>query len=531
MGSAEIAMQRTPQVIRTCLCLSTFCMLIAAVCPAAQSPNAIQRVQQLLQAGNTSAAQTLLTEALRETPDNGGLYDLQGVIEAQQGDFASAEASFRKAIELSPHLQGAYLNLGHLYQEQTRADPRAREKALSVYAELLRFAPDNTEANYQSALLLMKKGLYTASLRCLSRLPAEAQERSQTLSLLCGNNAGLGQVDKAEQAADQMLQNADLAEEDVTTILPILASRNDATLASKLVEGLESRHLATFASWRSLGLLEKDAGRLEAARKALETSAQLQPNSVPTLIDLARVADDQKDYAGALGYLAHARDLEPNNASIHFFWGIVCIKQNLAEEAYNSLKKATALDPNNAYYNYAMGVVTMERTNASEAIPYLQIYCQLKPNDVRGRLALGVAYYNSLENEDAEKVISPIANNPLVHAGANYYLGRIANREGRYSEALQHLRVALRARPDYADAFAEMGLMYFKQKDYPKAKEVLEKALKLNPRNYAANLNLTMLYQRTKDQKAAAQMKRFEQLKADRALQEREFSRTIEVRP
>jgi len=91
--------------------------------------------------------------------------------------------------------------------------------------------------------------------------------------------------------------------------------------------------------------------------------------------------------------------------------------------------------------------------------------------------------------------------------------------------------VALGARPDYADAYAEIGLIYFKQIDYPKAKEALQKALKLNPRNYAANLNLTMLYQRTKDPKAAEQMKRFEQLKADRALLEREFSRTIEVRP
>jgi len=506
-------------------------MSIATVYPAAQSPDSIQKIQQLLQAGDTAAAQGLLTAALRESPGNGGLYNLQGIIKAQQGDFVSAEGSFRKAIQLAPHLDGAYLNLGHLYQEHMPEDKRAGEKAVAVYAQLLLFAPNNTEANYQSAVLLMERKLYEASLRHITSLPTEAQKRAQALSVVCGDYAGLGQAEKAEQAANQMLQSADLAEADVTSILPILASRTGGTLAFNLVQGLESRHLAAFASWRTLGLLEKDAGRLEGARKALEAAAQLQPNSVPTLIDLARVADDQKDYAGALGYLAHARDLDPNNASIHFFWGIVCIKQNLAEEAYVALKKATALDPNNAYYNYAMGVVTMERTKASEAIPYLQKYCELKPRDVRGRLVLGVAYYNSLEDENAEKVISPVANNPQILAGANYYLGRIANRQGRYTEALQRLKVALGARPDYADAYAEIGLIYFKQKDYPKAKEALQKALELNPRNYAANLNLTMLYQRTKDPKAAEQMKRFEQLKADRALLEREFSRTIEVRP
>jgi hypothetical protein len=44
------------------------------------------------------------------------------------------------------------------------------------------------------------------------------------------------------------------------------------------------------------------------------------------------VAHDQKDYTGTWGYLAHARELQPNNASIHFFWGIVCIEQDLVVE-------------------------------------------------------------------------------------------------------------------------------------------------------------------------------------------------------
>jgi len=498
---------------------------------AAQSPETIQKIQQLLQQGDSVTAQSLLSQALKESPHNGGLYNLQGVIKAQEGDFASAEANFRKALELAPRSEGAYLNLGRLYQERIPKDPRARDKALGVYAGLLRFAPDNLEANYESAVLLMQKGLYAPSLQRLAKLPAEAQEHSQALSVRCGDYAGLAQGDRAEQAADRMLRSADLVEADVISILPIVASRKDTSLAFKLVQGLESRHLDSFNSWRNLGLLYKGAGRLEDARKALEAAAQLQPESVPALLDLARVANDQKDYTGTLGYLAHARALQPNNASIHFFWGIVCIEQELAGEAYESLKKAVALDPNNAYYNYAMGVVTMQRTDASEAIPYLNKYCELKPQDARGRLALGVAYFNSREDEQAEKVITSVADNPQTAAGANYYLGKIANRQGKYSAALQHLKLALQARPNYADAYAELGVIYLKQKEYPQAEEALEKALKLNPNNYTANLNLTILYQRTKNPKAEEQTKRFGMLKEERTQREKEFLRTIEVRP
>jgi len=513
------------------LALFALWMSGASLCPAAQSPDTAQRIQQLLQAGDTTTAQALLSQALRESPRRGGLYNLQGILKAQEGDFASAEANFHKAMELSPHLEGPYLNLGRLYQERIPKDPTAREKALSVYAELLRFTPDHLEANYQSAVLLMQKGAYTPSLRHLARLPTEAQNHSQALSVQCGDYAGLGQADKADRAADQLLHSAELAAADVTSILPILASPKDASLAIKLLQGLVARQLASFDSLRSLGLLYKSAGRLAEARQTLEAAAQLQPNSVPNLLDLGRVAYDQKDYTGTLGYLAHARDLAPNNASIHFFWGMVCIDQNLAEEAYQALKRAVALNPGNAYYNYALGIVTMQREDASESIPYLKKYCELKPHDPRGRLALGAAYFNSRDDESAEKVLSTLAHDPKTLAGANFYLGRIANRQGRYPEALRYLELALQARPDYADAYAELGLIHLKQREYASAQEALQKALKLNPDSYAANLNLMILYQRTKNPRAEEQTKRFEQVKEERARQAREFMRTIEVRP
>jgi tetratricopeptide (TPR) repeat protein len=501
---------------------------------AATSPDTIQKIQQLLQHGDSVAAQSLLSQALKESPANGELYNLQGVISAQEGHFASAEANFRKALVLAPRSEGAYLNLGRLYQERIPKDPRAGDKALEVYAAVLQFDPDNLEVNYQSAVLLMQKGLYAESLRRLARLPAEAQEHSQALSVRCGDYSGLADDNRAEQAADRVLRSADLVEADVTAILPIVAPRKDTSLAFRLVQGLQSRHLDSFNSWRRLGLLYKGAGRLDDARRALEAAAQLQPESVPTLLDLARVANDQQNYKGALSYLAPARKLQPNNASIHFFWGIVCVEQNLVVEAYQALKKAVALDPNNAYYNYAMGAVTMEVptdvADAGEAIPYLKKYCELKPHEAGGWLALGAAYFNNRQDKQADKVISAVANNPQTAAAANYYLGRIANRQGNYSVALQHLKLALKARPNYADAYTELGIIYLKQKEYPQAEEALQMALKLDPDDYHANLNLSILYYRTKNPREEEQAKRVAQLAKDKAQRNKEFRRTIEVR-
>jgi len=315
------------------------------------------------------------------------------------------------------------------------------------------------------------------------------------------------------------------------SLLPLLARNKNTPLAVKLLEGLRQRGLTDAISLTRLGLLYEEQGRLDDARKTLDQAAQLPPNSVSLLLDLAQVADDQKDYTGALGYLAHAREIEPQNASIHFFWGMVCVQMNLAEEAYQALKKAVSLDPNNAYYNYAMGAVAMQREMAGEAVPYFQKYCQLKPHDPRGRLGLGAAYFASHDMENAEKVILTVANDPETAVGAHYYLGRIANQEGNYPEAVAQLEMALKSHPNYADAYAEMGLVLLKQKDYAGARNDLQKALEIDPDNYTANLNLMILYQRTKDPKADEQAKRFEQVRQQRAQRAKEFLRTIQVRP
>jgi len=76
-----------------------------------------------------------------------------------------------------------------------------------------------------------------------------------------------------------------------------------------------------------------------------------------------------------------------------------------------------------------------------------------------------------------------------------------------------------------------MGLVHLKQKNYQQAQQELQKALALNPDNYPANLNLLILYQRTKDPKAEEQSKRFDQVRQERAQRVKDFLRTIEVRP
>jgi tetratricopeptide (TPR) repeat protein len=492
----------------------------------------LEQIQRLIQKGDLAGAQNELNELLKSTPRDPNVWNMRGVVQAQQGNYRAAESSFQKAIALAPGFSGAYTNLGHLYQENVKKDPEAVKKGVATYERLLKFEPGNSEANYQCAFLLMRLGSFQASLDHLSRVPGEDQDRPQALAVRCADYGGLKRQPEADAAAERLLKSPELQEADVTTILPPLMARHQQALALRLLDGLAERGLTSPNSLLQLAALYQSAGNLDRARATLESVAQLQRSvSVPLLLELAHVAYKQGDREGTLGYLAHARDLDPNNAAVHFFFGIVCAEMNLTEDAYRSLKKATALNPNNPYYNYAVGAVIMGRKDVHEAYPYFKKYCQEKPNDPRGRLALGAAYFYGFDLELARKELARVAAYPQTTATAFYFLGRIANRQGNFSEAKSELLKALQIKPHYADAYAELGLLDLKQKEYPAAYEALRKAIEINPDSYTANLNLMILFQRTYDPRAEAQAKRFDDISKQRNERQKEFLRTVEVSP
>jgi len=491
----------------------------------------ILRIQQSIEARDLDQARRRLREAAREYPADGGIDNLLGIVEAQQGNYMAAEKSFRQAISREPKFTGAYLNLGRLYQENAAADPGAPVKALGVYAVVLDYDPGNAEANYQSATILLRRGQFEESLAHISRLSTENQQSAQTLSIRCADYAGLGNAQHTDRAAQQLMATADFSELDAQQALLglIPGKRDDLTVA--LLESLQNRQQLSAALLQKLGSAYARLHRLEEARTALEKSFSEGNPTVGLLLELTRIARQQKDYQGALGYLAHARDLDPGNAVVHYYFGIVCVDLNLIAEAWDSFERAVKLQPENADFNYAMGAASSFRRDPAEAIPYFQKYLELKPGDPRGKLAMGATLFRAKDYPAALPWLKQSAQIPETATKAHYYLGAIALDEGRLPEALPELQETLKDKPDYPDALAELGRYYLMQKEYRQAEDYIERALKIEPDHYKANFYLLTLYTRTKDARREAQAKRFAELEKLLAEKTQEFLRMVEARP
>src|ERR1700744_607008 len=97
---------------------------LLAVCFAiptvhAQNPDTIytQRVlaiQQQIESGDLDGARAAIASAAKQYPADGGLDNLLGVVEVQQGHSSAARQAFLAAVRHDPRLVGAYLNLSRI---------------------------------------------------------------------------------------------------------------------------------------------------------------------------------------------------------------------------------------------------------------------------------------------------------------------------------------------------------------------------------------------------------------------------------
>ena len=174
-------------------------------------------------------------------PTDSGFANLRGVVAAEENDFATAESSFNQAIRLAPTFAPAYLNLGRLYQERSGLDAEASRKALDIYERVLKFDAKNPEANYQSAVLLMRAGQYQDSLAKLSHLPREIQNHAQQLSIACADYAALGDRTHADQASAELLKSPDFSEADADEITSSLVTAKRDDLIVAFLEKLQTR--------------------------------------------------------------------------------------------------------------------------------------------------------------------------------------------------------------------------------------------------------------------------------------------------
>src|ERR1700748_1585256 len=104
-------------VCRETVWCAALCLPILPAIAQRQSPaytESVVAIQKQMQSGDLDGARAAIAQALKKYPADGGLENLLGVIEVQEGHVDAARRDFLSAVRHDPHLAGAYLNLARI---------------------------------------------------------------------------------------------------------------------------------------------------------------------------------------------------------------------------------------------------------------------------------------------------------------------------------------------------------------------------------------------------------------------------------
>ena len=140
------------------------------------------------------------------------------------------------------------------------------------------------------------------------------------------------------------------------------------------------------------------------------------------------------------------------------------------------------------------GAQLLARKKPERAVDVMRQALELEPSRLEGRLNLGAALFMSGRHEEAVSHFRYVLAFDPQNTMALLNLAASLDALGRLGESVETLRLLVERRPTWRDAHYNLGVGFYKLKEYPAAEAALLAELKLNPEHELARELLNTIY-------------------------------------
>ena len=360
---------------------------------------------------------------------------------AAERDWAKAQGHLRRAVERDPHSVDAHLELAEVLLQE--ANLHAAQMQLDHAAAL---APSSAAVLARSGELLVLAGKQAEG---LSRIDQALQrDRSEALDALGlpvndrinGNSAGAALLAMCRKAA----------------------------------ENLDAMQTPTPAGEVALAALYARSGDIDAAEQAYKrlTPAPPIPRSTASAFAQAKDALHEHHYDVAEAALLRWLAIHPRDFSARY--ELVVARRQISKE---QIARLLAVAPDSYHVHQLLGQLYVDREEDDKALTEYLAVAAARPNLPDVHFWLGHLYW---KHGDADHSLVELTRQLELdpgHPEANGELGAVLVAEDRIEEAIPHLELAIRSKPDLWPAYSQLGHAYATQKNYARAEEMLRRGL------------------------------------------------------
>lgn len=381
--------------------LTLLLILLSAPFVGAQSSSVQARLEKaatLIRDKQIVEAEQQITSILKTAPNDAAALNLLGTVRAQQGRLNEAELLLTRAAKIDPAFVAVHMNLAFLYLLKNVPEKTIAELKLVVNLE-----PDNIEANYKLARLLLSAGKIDDAIGVIEKLKTSAPAAAAFLTLLGDAYLKKGNPDKAEENYLLVLATQKDNADAILGLAKVAQGRGD--MKATLSYLAQARELAVNSpeSLYKVGVAGLGLGVFDDARLDLEQAVKLKPDEPAFLIALGAAWLKKSDLFAAERIFRRALEVQPANAQAQMYIGYVLYKQKKFSEAKGYLEKTIRGDSKDPEALYYLGVIVQEENDDEQAITLLEKAIQLSPSLAKAHVALGASYLKLKDYPRAQK--------------------------------------------------------------------------------------------------------------------------------
>lgn len=456
--------------------------------------------------------------ALKLKPGSSRLTYLLGLNLFSGGHAGAAVAPLRESIDIAPNVLQPHVILASALEKLQRDG-----EATSEWQTALKIDPHSALARDGVARALLREGKPLEVILLLgtspveenlvadlaqayiglkrfedaSKLLAEAHSKYPDSIRLANTLTQVEFLQHHYQAAEKAAQES--AEEHpndletqklyLQTMVPAGSLEKARALAPKLLAQAPHDFVLLYLS----GVLEYDAGDLRAAHAHLEEAVAIDPLAAAPHYSLGQVLAQLNDQKAAKEQLEKALELGANQPEIHLEFGKTLRALGEQQAAAEQLK----IYQQELRARQSRGMVVSKIAQADKALEagdppkaagLYRESLELTPDDaqLQYKLAVALDQMGDVSGESAalERAVQIKPDLAVVHN----QLGFLASKRGDLATAEKHFRDAVRAAPEFAEAWLNLAATLGLQMRFREAEDAVSIALKLEPKNPQALL-------------------------------------------
>ncbi|MGA2506178.1 MAG: tetratricopeptide repeat protein [Chitinispirillaceae bacterium] len=416
--------------------------------------------------GNSGDAVLYLSKYVELVPGDAGAERDLGNLLYDRKDFSGAVTAFRAALRADPNIKGFFKRYAELVMTLKAPDM----EVVSALSAAVRANEANETIFSTLGDLYQKQGNFALAIEMYQRALQINPQNFDVLSALAACQAKSGKI-----------SDAILSYEQATAIKP-----------------------GSFMEQKALGDLYSQQGKKSQAITAYKKYLDKAPGDSRIARLVGDYEFDQKNYKDAVAYLGRVSGDEAGKADYLFRYGTAAYQLGDMRKTEELFRRLIVITPRNADAFRTLYEIARKNNDLASAADYLKKYTALEPSDDRALLALGDLLYNLKDLQGSLAAYRAVLRtNPTARGFYERYVALVSV-QGTPQEVMQAMNGAIAAGEATVAMYSQLGEIYKKAGNFPKAIQMFEKASQLDPKNGALLSSLAECQAKNGDAEVAA---------------------------